>query len=236
MAKNIFKQGWGLRQAGIKMNSKTSMQERISAFVDGELPESEIDAVLKDLQTPAGRAAWDAYHRIGDLARSQDMAVPISCDFAARMAQRLEAEPTVLAPAAATARVAEQRPNMMRRFAARAQGAVAVGGRGGVGAPPGAAPPAMAAVAMAALAFVVTPPVLKSMQSQPESSASTMASASQPGMSHSAVIAAASPTDSAVGGVLRDVDTYVLAHQKVSPSVESSEHSAREAAVGGAAK
>ena len=214
MAKNIFKQGWGLRQAGIKMNSKTSMQERISAFVDGELPESEIDAVLKDLQTPAGRAAWDAYHRIGDLARSQDMAVPISCDFAARMAQRLEAEPTVLAPAAATARVAEQRPNMMRRFAA----------------------PAMAAVAMAALAFVVTPPVLKSMQSQPESSASTMASASQPGMSHSAVIAAASPTDSAVGGVLRDVDTYVLAHQKVSPSVESSEHSAREAAVGGAAK
>lgn len=203
-----------MRQAGIKMNSKTSMQARISAFVDGELPESEIDAVLKDLQTPEGRAAWDTYHRIGDLARSQDMAVPISCNFAARMAERLEAEPTILAPAAVATRVAVERPGVVRRLAA----------------------PAMAVAAMAALAFVVTPPVLKSLQGQPESKASTMASSNQPGLSHSAVIAAATQTDSAAGGVLRDVDTYVLAHQRVSPSVESSEHSAQEAAVSGVAK
>jgi sigma-E factor negative regulatory protein RseA len=196
------------------MNTKTSMQARISAFVDGELPESEIDAVLKDLQTPEGRAAWDTYHRIGDLARSQDMAVPISCDFAARMAQRLDAEPTILAPAAVAARAAVERPSLVRRFAA----------------------PAMAVAAMAALAFVVTPPVLKSMQSQPESGASAVVASSQPPLPHSAVIAAATQTDSAAGGVLRDVDTYVLAHQRVSPSVESSEHSAQEAAVGGVAK
>lgn len=191
------------------------MQERISAFVDGELPESETDAVLKELNTPAGRAAWDEYHRIGDLARSQDMAVPISSGFAARMAARLEAEPTVLAPAAAKSAVAANKPSVTRRFAM----------------------PALAAVGMAALAFVVTPPVLKSMQSQPEASASTMASAStRPKLSHSAVIAAANPADSAVGGVLRDVDTYVMAHQKVSPSVEISEHSVQEAAAGGLAK
>lgn len=197
------------------MNTKTSMHERISAFADGELPESEIELVLKDLQTPAGRAAWDEYHRIGDLARSEDMNVPLSTGFAARMAARLEAEPTVLAPAAA-AQNQQKRQASARRYAA----------------------PALGAVAMAALAFLVTPQVLKSMKGDTGAGSAApaiVASGSQPELSpHSAVIAAATPVVHKPG--LRDVDTYVLAHQRVSPSLSTSEHSANEAAVRGEAK
>lgn len=194
------------------MNTNTSMQARISAFVDGELSPTEIEAVLEDLQTPAGRLAWDDYHRIGELARSKDMAVPMSDGFAARMAARLEAEPTVLAPAAAK-RETTPPATPARRYAA----------------------PAMAAVAMAAIAFVVTPPILKSMHGQPEAAApAVVASTARPAISHASVIAAAAPV-AARNATLHDVDAYVLAHQRLSPAVQSSEHSA-QAAPGGAAK
>jgi sigma-E factor negative regulatory protein RseA len=196
------------------MNTKTSMQERISAFADGELADSEIELVLKDLQTPAGRAAWDEYHRIGDLARSEDMNVPLSASFSARMAARLEAEPTILAPAAA-AQNQQKRQTQTRRYAA----------------------PALGAAAMAALAFLVTPQVLKSMKGETGQSAPAVVAASgqSPALSeHAAVIAAATPAVHKPG--LRDVDTYVLAHQRVSPSLSSSEHSAIEAAPRGEAK
>lgn len=195
------------------MNTKTSMQERISAFADGELAESEVEIVLKDLQTPAGRAAWDEYHRIGDLARSEDMNVPLSAGFSARMAARLEAEPTILAPAAA-AQTQQKRQTQTRRYAA----------------------PALGAAAMAALAFLVTPQVLKSMKGETGQGAPAMvATSGQPALSeHAAVIAAATPAVHKPG--LRDVDTYVLAHQRVSPSLSTSEHSAIEAAPRGEAK
>jgi sigma-E factor negative regulatory protein RseA len=194
------------------MNTNTSMQARISAFVDGESSPTEIEAVLRELQTPAGRLAWDDYHRIGELARSKDMAVSMSDGFAARMAARLEAEPTVLAPAAAK-RATAPAVTPARRYAA----------------------PAMAAVAMAALAFVVTPPILKSMQGQPETAApAVVASSVRPAISHASVIAAATPVATS-SATLHDVDAYVLAHQRLSPAVQSSEQNA-QAAAGGAAK
>jgi sigma-E factor negative regulatory protein RseA len=46
-------------------------------------------------------AAWNAYHLVGDAARSDEMAVAMSPDFFSKFSARLEAEPTIIAPAQA---------------------------------------------------------------------------------------------------------------------------------------
>ena len=70
------------------------MNERISALMDGEVDESDLTQDLIRLRGDGGlRRTWDIYHLIGDTLRGH--AAPA---FAARVSQRLAAEPTVLAP------------------------------------------------------------------------------------------------------------------------------------------
>jgi sigma-E factor negative regulatory protein RseA len=70
------------------------MNERISALMDGEEDESELTRDLMRLRSDGGlRRTWDTYHLIGDTLRGH--AAPA---FAARVSERLAAEPTVLAP------------------------------------------------------------------------------------------------------------------------------------------
>ncbi|RQH09639.1 sigma-E factor negative regulatory protein [Paraburkholderia dinghuensis] len=79
-----------------------SRGERLSAFVDGELPAGEHpNGVFAELDQ-ADYAAWSVYHLIGDVLRSDDLAVKpaASQSFMAGFAARFEAEPHVLAPAA----------------------------------------------------------------------------------------------------------------------------------------
>lgn len=182
------------------MNTNTSMQARISAFVDGELSDTEVEAVLKDLQTPEGRAAWETYHRIGDVARTPEMDVPLSAGFSARMAARLDAEPTILAPAAQ--QQTSKQSGRMSRYAA----------------------PALAAVAVAALAFVVTPSMLKGFGgAQPAVAPAVVASAS-PNLSHASVIAsvASARTGTADNGAsAAGLADYVQAHQRLAPAFDN---------------
>lgn len=79
---------------------------RLSALIDGALAPADaaptIDRVLAD---PALRAAWDEYHLVGDVLRSDDLAAmgiarQEGANRAARFASLLDAEPTVLAPQA----------------------------------------------------------------------------------------------------------------------------------------
>jgi sigma-E factor negative regulatory protein RseA len=79
-----------------------SRGERLSAFVDGELTAGEQpNGIFAELD-PAGASAWSVYHLIGDVLRSDDLAVEpaASQSFMAGFAARFEAEPHVLAPAA----------------------------------------------------------------------------------------------------------------------------------------
>ena len=70
------------------------MNERISMLMDGELDESELTQDLKRLRSnPDLRRTWDTYHLIGDTLRGH--AAPA---MAARVSERLVAEPTVVAP------------------------------------------------------------------------------------------------------------------------------------------
>lgn len=71
----------------------SSWECTISEWVDGE---GEIRS--EDLDTPYGRQLWDTYHLIGDVLRSEDLALKPTDLFYARVSKAIDAEPTVLAP------------------------------------------------------------------------------------------------------------------------------------------
>jgi len=73
------------------------MKPKISALMDGELEQREARGALDALLAEGdARDGWRRYHLIGDLMRESQ---PLSAGFAARVADRIAQEPTVLAPA-----------------------------------------------------------------------------------------------------------------------------------------
>ncbi|WP_246860673.1 sigma-E factor negative regulatory protein [Noviherbaspirillum sp. UKPF54] len=206
----------------MKMNEMTG--ERISAFADAEYNDSQVDLVLATLRHPEGKAAWDIYHQIGDVLRSDDMAVSLSPGFAARMAARLDAEPTIIAPMDGQKQHADDID--VAQVAAKARTARRW-----------AIPGAIAAAAAAAAAFFVTPQMMLALNGKTTEAgpSSAVASAGFSGktavlpadMEQGGVITASAPD----GVVLRDsrIDDYLLAHQRFSPSVFSTAQYARSA-------
>ncbi|MGE4370071.1 MAG: sigma-E factor negative regulatory protein [Burkholderiaceae bacterium] len=67
----------------------------VSAWVDGE---AEMRA--DELDTPYGRQVWDTYHLIGDVLRSEELAVKPSDMFYARVSRAIDDEPPIVAPRA----------------------------------------------------------------------------------------------------------------------------------------
>ena len=93
----------GSIMGSVSMQSVSSSRgERLSAFVDGEWSaEEHLNANFFELDGE-GRAAWSEYHLIGDVLRSDDLALSqaTSHAFMTGFAARFDAEPHVLAPAA----------------------------------------------------------------------------------------------------------------------------------------
>jgi sigma-E factor negative regulatory protein RseA len=72
------------------------MKDRISQLMDGELDErSAADTIKACGQGAEALETWRTYHLISDAMRDSRV---LSAGFSLRIAQRLEAEPTVLAP------------------------------------------------------------------------------------------------------------------------------------------
>jgi sigma-E factor negative regulatory protein RseA len=70
--------------------------EKISQLMDGELEGRECDLELKRLKADGALTqSWAAYHLIGDVLRHEAC---INVDLARRVHERLEKEPTVIAP------------------------------------------------------------------------------------------------------------------------------------------
>ena len=69
--------------------------EEISLLMDGELDAQRVDGACASLRDSRCVATWVCYHVIGDALRGS--AAPPAA-FSTRFAQRLAAEPTVLAP------------------------------------------------------------------------------------------------------------------------------------------
>ena len=78
------------------------MKEKISALMDGKLEGSGADALIEELRRGGeARETWRVYHLAADAMRDTRL---LSDGFAARLAQRLQSEPTVLAPRRAAPR------------------------------------------------------------------------------------------------------------------------------------
>jgi sigma-E factor negative regulatory protein RseA len=126
------------------MNQPLS-REQLSALADGELDDAAVaEACAGWYADPSQRAAWHAYHLIGDVMRSDDLASDAlrDADFLASLRDRLASEPVVLAPSPRLAETADavsqpiaaaggkavRRLRFWRAPAAMAAGFVAVAG------------------------------------------------------------------------------------------------------------
>ncbi|MCU0967250.1 MAG: sigma-E factor negative regulatory protein [Rubrivivax sp.] len=103
----------------------------LSSLMDGEAGADVLERACDDWRRdPALRRDWHAFHLIGDVMRSQDLASEPRRDevFLARLRERLQAEPVVLAPAALPAASPARRWQGWLTPAAVAAGFVAVAG------------------------------------------------------------------------------------------------------------
>ena len=73
------------------MDTHKRLHENISALADGELAQSEQELAFAALQTAEGRAAWQAYHVVGDVLRDSAQGA-LSAGFNAALAARRAAE------------------------------------------------------------------------------------------------------------------------------------------------
>jgi len=99
------------------------MKERISALMDGELDDRSAAALIQALEHDReALESWRLYHLMGDAMRETRL---LSQRFAARIGERLAAEPTVLA--AAVAAPAEPRRRVALPIAASLAAVALVG-------------------------------------------------------------------------------------------------------------
>ncbi|KAF1045059.1 MAG: hypothetical protein GAK35_01513 [Herbaspirillum frisingense] len=219
------------------MDTKVTTKEQISALADGELSSEEMTIALAALRSSKeDKEAWEVYHQIGDVLRSEDMGVSLSAGFSAKMSALLDAEPTIVAPQAAPAEAAKQAP---------AEQPAAANGDHRASRPVRLArfllPSAAAAAAAVAAVFVAMPQ--QAVVTADSKAAAPMAQvASAPVAVPSAISTvsgqAANPqnvtqlsTLAQQGEVKRDprIDDYLFAHQRFSPSYSSAQY-ARSAA------
>ncbi len=74
------------------MDTNKKNREYVSALMDGEIPESDLELAMAALGGQDGQQAWDTWHRIGDVLRAEAGA-DLSAGFSERLAARLAAEP-----------------------------------------------------------------------------------------------------------------------------------------------
>ncbi len=80
----------------------SNQDDLISSAIDGDLSIKQLDELMSGLRAEDAdelMATWESYHVIGDVLRSDDLSVEFSSDFGSKFSARLDAEPTILAPA-----------------------------------------------------------------------------------------------------------------------------------------
>ncbi|MDZ4202679.1 MAG: sigma-E factor negative regulatory protein [Gallionella sp.] len=97
------------------------MRQEISALMDGELFDDEAEALFDGVRRDQdAHQDWAIYHLIGDALRQPEH---IHCDLSARVSERMQDEPVVMAP---RARASTQRLRNIALSAAASLVAVAV--------------------------------------------------------------------------------------------------------------
>ncbi|MBC3935389.1 sigma-E factor negative regulatory protein [Undibacterium rugosum] len=198
------------------MMKNTTQQENLSALMDGETDDAQLEAAIAELIASDDKTDWDIYHQIGDVLRSDDLAQPMSADFTARFAARFESEPVLLMPA-----LHQREPDAAKRSFSQSLLRSYAGVAG------------IAAAAM--LALVIAPKIL---QPAVVSEQAPVARNATPEIQlASARVQTAAAAQSAIDGseqaaktgnsnqmdMLRDprIDSYLIAHQRFSPAISS---------------
>lgn len=203
--------------------------ERLSALVDGEVDDASLDAALASLRNAKGDEDWEIYHRIGEVLRSEELAAPLSAGFAARMAERLEAETPHVAATNQSVMPAPQQSVM-------SGGLLAVLRRYLV--------PGMAGTAALAIAVMLVPQWMPgSQQPAGEMANATQAPAAEPATTRVVPTSTVDHKDKAAtfiaepqtlvseSDIVRDprLDQYLMAHQRFSPAAYGSSQFVRSA-------
>lgn len=201
------------------MKTENTHYQSISSLLDGELSDAQLDAALASLADPRqrdARQAWDVYQQIGDVLRSDDLAIPLSPDFSAKFSALLDAEPVLLAPqlrADVSSKPAAVATSTIRQSIARYMAMTSM-------------------AAAAAVAFLMAPQIIP-LFGAPATTGMQMARLNLPanmagGTQNSGVQLASNQLSSEPVvqsenqiEMLRDprLDSYLLAHQKFSPSM-----------------
>lgn len=84
------------------MQESSSLNERVSRLMDADFSAKELETLMEkaagDAEFLEFKKTWALYQQVGDAIRSDELVLPMSADFSARFAARLEAEPNILAP------------------------------------------------------------------------------------------------------------------------------------------
>ena len=169
----------------------------LSALLDGELQADDALSVQRACawwrKSGLARQDWHAWHLIGDVLRSEELAQAPARDaaFLARLRERLADEPVVLAPAP-VAPAATAAPAMTKAWHRT-----------------WTLPTAVAA------GFMVVAAVLVVTRTSPPAAAPVLATAPGAGPAVASVPSAPPPTSTGSAGLIRDprLDSYLRAHQ-----------------------
>lgn len=227
------------------MDTKVTTREQISALADGELSSDEMTLAFAALRSSENaQDAWEDYHRIGEVLRSEEMDVSLSAGFSARMAALLDAEPSIVAPQAAAVTAAVPAAAEVKSAAVK----TAANGDHRAARPSRLVrllmPSAAAAAAAVAAVFVAMPQqAVVNADARMAAPVAQVASAPLAAPSVPSAIATVADTSgnpqnvnqfsslAQQGEVKRDprIDQYLSAHQRFSPSYSSAQY-ARSAA------
>lgn len=212
------------------MNTMTNTRERVSSMIDGELLDAQYEEIYALFKRDTAAAfevqqAWDVYHYAGDVLRSEDLSSPLSAEFADKFSALLAQEPVLVAPKLPPESLKSAHGNMPEVIAL---------GRASM-----ARYMAMTSMAAAVIvAFVMTPQLMPLFNGS-QDGASQMAGAEVDGgfVATGPKLAAnpnhASPLNAKETEfapklenqveMLRDprLDSYLMAHQKASPSLDN---------------
>lgn len=226
------------------MSTVAKANAELSAMMDGELSDAQIDQMLAQMGSDSDlRQSWDVYHAASDAIASDDLAMKMSDDFLSTMSARLAVEPVVLAP---NQSMRSEQPIQLATTNAQGWG----GRLSGTKISLSLALTSVAATLMLALLMVpqITPllqgthssPSLAKTESGEESPFSTSIklanNANGNGSGHASLGASMSASTNAGNRdaefaprledqveMLRDprLDSYLLAHQKASPTLDN---------------
>lgn len=163
------------------------MKQALSALIDGDIRSDDVQLHLDRLKSDAElRRAWDTYHLIGDTLRGD-----VRPNLCRRVAARLHAEPTVLAP--------QRRGSVLQRAAWYSLSAAA-------------------GVAAVALVVWTAFPSLRPVPQLASNPAATMEAANPAAEAVTAVAVGVPATETSPRLSATEVQDYLFAHQSYSRS------------------